>query len=1222
RAHDLRLDREVAVKLLPAHFADNPKRLQRFEREVRAVAALRHPNIVPVFAAGTADGVPYFTMELVAGQALDRVIGALAGTGRSVEALRPDHWCRAIGAADDRTLPRTYLEAICRVVIDVADALHHAHEKRIVHRDVKPSNVMVEPNGHAKLFDFGLARLADDGRMTRTSEVVGSPHYMSPEQVEGGEIDHRSDVYSLGVTLYELLTLHVPFTGGSPEAIYRKIVHRDPARPSQHNPLLPRDLETICLTALEKQPARRYADAEEFAEDLRRFLRFEPVHARPLGRVTRTARFLRRNWATVSIALLALAVAITVPFLISANVEKREVMGDNSRLKLDIAAQQRQLEALRHDVQGAGAEVTSLRKQAQAAEEKLRKQREEMATAGAELQRKLAEVQQRSDESAALRGANQKLSVERATLQKSIRGQQTAIAEQEKQLGALNRSLQGREQELRSAEEKLQAAIRELGNSKQAHRVTTVNRLLMEAMTLRERDPGLGLLLVREAMERANPALPGHAPLQVRIDDILLELLQRSNEQLTLDDHQAVVSAVALSQLDALVATGTADGEVHTWSRDGARSASLRLGGSAVVGLEFVDERALLLARESGELLQWSGASDAAPRLLDGIVHHRGTPRHLSHDAVYVVGHNPTGGIAVVRRGTAQAPRVFGNGDDRPSGFAFSPAEPVLLAWEGKQVQVFELGTTRRIATLGLGAPVLSAAFDELGRQIASLLANGRVVVHNLADRTEVLRVPIDDGSPLGTGNVAFCAGNRHILVSAVGSTSHVLLRAGDGKIVARVRAETPLRGFALAPDGRVACVAGSGGSLVLLDTRRGRTVARLTGHRPLGFGTMRAVFSSDGGTVATIRGGTAARLWRARPGGALTLFGPQLGSTPEEFTGGRFETAPGHVRTVGPSGISRWHLRSGQRVAHLEQNPRSAPPESALSVDGARSVALGGGRIRVLDPRGQPLSLPLPVSEGGVVEHATCWADRIAAVCGEGPGRRTVRILGDPPVAPFVLPRGLPGGGMPVPAPDGNHFVVGYAELTLADLRYPDDFQRLPGAQRPCVFSSDSRWLAASTGFGIRVIDVATGRSQELDGPGSSARPTSMAFTRDASLLAIGWSTGTVLLYDWRHRPQHPIALGLHRGSVNRVVFGGAGQLLLSAGEDGVAVLSSRTGVRRLSFRAGGPLCDGDIARDGKSVLLIGADFGWIVPVEPQRLAAVEGARRLTAAERREFGL
>src|SRR5215207_4003582 len=244
-AHDRSLPREVALKVLDDRHAENPEFVERFRREAKAAASLSHPNMVTVYDAGEDDESPYIAMEYLSG-------GTLKNRIQERGALPP--------------------RVAAGVTFEVANALAAAHEKSIVHRDIKPENVLITDQGHAKVGDFGIARAATATAITETDLILGSVRYLSPEQAKGEEVGPRSDLYSLGVVLYEMLTGRVPFDEENPIATAMKHATEEPASPRELDPTTPKALETITLKLLKKDPKRRYESATELAEDLERLL--------------------------------------------------------------------------------------------------------------------------------------------------------------------------------------------------------------------------------------------------------------------------------------------------------------------------------------------------------------------------------------------------------------------------------------------------------------------------------------------------------------------------------------------------------------------------------------------------------------------------------------------------------------------------------------------------------------------------------------------------------------------------------------------------------------------------------------------------------------------------------------------------------------------------------------------------------------------------------------
>ncbi len=312
------LGRHVALKVLNAHPLVQAAQVERFLREARAAAQLHHTHIVPVYGVGQEQDHYYYVMQLIDGQPLDDVLIQL----RRLRDEKSPSWAAStssllagIDVAPESTSARFYWRAVAQIGVHVADALEYANTQGMLHRDVKPSNLLLDRSGAIWVTDFGLVKLLNDADLTRTGDVVGTLRYMAPERFEGRS-DPRSDIYGLGATLYELLTLQPAFSERNPQRLVRQMLQGEPPRPSKLNPDVPPDLETIVLKAMASDPARRYVTAGELAEDLQRYLADRPIHARRITSRERLWRWARRNPAVASLSslvgLLLLAVVTTL----------------------------------------------------------------------------------------------------------------------------------------------------------------------------------------------------------------------------------------------------------------------------------------------------------------------------------------------------------------------------------------------------------------------------------------------------------------------------------------------------------------------------------------------------------------------------------------------------------------------------------------------------------------------------------------------------------------------------------------------------------------------------------------------------------------------------------------------------------------------------------------------------------------------------------------------
>ena len=341
-AEQLPLGRRVALKVLPSTASLDPRNRQRFQLEAQAAAILHHEHIVPVFGIGFDQGVHYYAMQFIDGRSLTELIRGLRRDVTSGSRVNP--------SASDRR----HWRAVAHFGLQAAEALEHAHDLGVIHRDIKPSNLLIDDRGHLWVTDFGLARvLQANPDVTATGDLVGTVRYMSPEQARGdkGVIDPRVDIYALGATLYELLTLEPAFNASDRQQLLRQILHEEPVPPRRLRPSLPRDLETIVLKAMDKEPRSRYRSSSEMAEDLRRFLDDRPVRARRPSLLDRAAKWSRRHRTPVLTAAttLFLTLAVSTVLLWEAKVRSDAVM--NAR-QAALVGQRRALEESLATIEG------------------------------------------------------------------------------------------------------------------------------------------------------------------------------------------------------------------------------------------------------------------------------------------------------------------------------------------------------------------------------------------------------------------------------------------------------------------------------------------------------------------------------------------------------------------------------------------------------------------------------------------------------------------------------------------------------------------------------------------------------------------------------------------------------------------------------------------------------------------------------------------------------
>jgi len=337
RTRQLSLDRIVALKVISTGEMASPNLVERFRTEAEAAASLDHPNIVSIYEVGDYDGWNFFSMRLVEGQTLTQALAA-------------------------GPLP---FERAGKLLATLARAIQQAHERGVLHRDLKPGNILLDATGAPHVADFGLAKFTQrQSDLTLTHTALGTPAYMFPEQAAGRvkEITTAADIYGLGAVMFEMLTGLPPFAGETPMAIARQVIEAEPRAPSAVNPAVPLDLAVICLKCLEKDPARCYPSATALADDLERWLRHEPIRARPNTPVERLAKLMRRYPARTGLVLTALLALVAVAVVSSVmTVRLRVAKSETDLANLQLSKNLRELELQKaEELAGAGQPADAL----------------------------------------------------------------------------------------------------------------------------------------------------------------------------------------------------------------------------------------------------------------------------------------------------------------------------------------------------------------------------------------------------------------------------------------------------------------------------------------------------------------------------------------------------------------------------------------------------------------------------------------------------------------------------------------------------------------------------------------------------------------------------------------------------------------------------------------------------------------------------------------------
>ena len=1043
KARDKELDRTVAIKI-PRAGAMTAEEQEKFFREARAAAQLQHPNIVSVHEVGRDGDSVYIVSDFVRGVTLGDWL-----TGQQLTSREAAELCAR-----------------------VADALHHAHEQGVVHRDLKPANIIMDYDGEPHLMDFGLARReAGEVTMTTDGQVLGTPAYMSPEQAEGEahRADRRSDVYSLGVILFQLLTGELPFRGNA-RMLIKQVIHDDPPSPRKLNANISKDLETITLKCLEKDPNRRFSTAQELSQELKRFLSGEPIHSRPISRAARAWRWCQRRPVTAGLAAAVAAlisfVAVTGPVVAMRQARLAEAArrGEVAARRSQEAAELSEQRAL-ENAEAAAVSENAARESAVAAQrlaeaEKVARQEAELA------QKNLAEAREMSQRIAYAR-----------TISLAAREWESAnIMQCEDLLDGTRSDLRGWEwdylKHLCHTENITLRGLRSMPNRFAFHKdgkhlagfVFEEGRVLvwnLESGQIVAQHPIIGWGISRDGTTAV-----GHpsGALQQRMRDLDLFLagkiqIGKNTGRLTVFDvltgkpirhivgHAGGINFPHLSEDGSKVATtGHQDGVIRVWdTKTGEELRAFkgpvgdpyfvialspngqRVGWKSPDGLLIVHDVAsgdeLMKAREGGK---WS--YPAFNR--EGTLLASGTGDEI---AVWDVASGQRKAIMHGHRGLVQK-------------FEFSPTEPVLASWgSDNTARLWDIDTGRELLCLRGHRRSDRSTFPEIAFNAdGTLLATGGPDATIKIWDAHAGDAPPSSASINGRGDGGNEASSR-APVAADYRQDLDWLFGHDGAVI----------DIDFAPDGKSLVSCSRDGTVKLWDIAKKRAVRDFSGH---GENTSAVRVSKDGELVAAGSGE-----WNDN---AIVRTG-------------RLSISPSQK----PGKVVIWRRNTGKTV-HTLSGPSGAITQLRFTADGKRLVAGSGhqtqqkGELIVWDVEGGQILHR--IRTGGINGLALSHDDRVIATCGasgqihlwDSDSAAHIRVMGQPGEAYYSA--AFSDDGKLLAA--GGDSSVAIFDVESGSILWRK-FDHL-GAVKDVSFASQNRLVSCSVDGSARLWDVTSGES------------------------------------------------------------------------------------------------------------------------------------------------